>query len=55
MLQKNIELFAWAASNMLGIDPNIVCHHIAIKPDFKPVTLKSIKKVKTREKLFAKW
>jgi len=37
LLRKNIDFFAWQPSNMPGIDPNVVCHHLAVNPAVKPV------------------
>ncbi|GAU27461.1 hypothetical protein TSUD_161470 [Trifolium subterraneum] len=31
-LRENAELFAWSAAEMLGIDPEIVCHQLTIDP-----------------------
>ena len=35
--------FAWSAADMLGIDPKIACHKLAINPSFKPVQQKKRK------------
>lgn len=35
MLHKNIYLFEWVISDIPRIDSNIVCHHFAIKLEFK--------------------
>ena len=32
LLQRNSNLFAWALNNMLGINPRIICHKLAIDP-----------------------
>jgi len=37
LLQKNLDLFAWAPSNMPGIDPSIAYHHLDVNPTVKPV------------------
>ena len=36
-LRQNLDVFAWAHSNMEGIDPNIMSHHLNIDPSKKPV------------------
>ena len=38
ILRRNIDLFAWKPSDMPGIDPSIMCHHLALDPDVKPVS-----------------
>lgn len=32
-LSANIDIFAWCTTDMSGIDPEIICHRLAIKPD----------------------
>lgn len=32
LLKDNLDLFVWTPSNMLGIDPEVVCHHISLDP-----------------------
>ena len=32
--------FAWTYSNMLGLDPNLIMHHLSIAPGIKPVKQK---------------
>jgi len=32
MLRRNMNLFAWQPSDMLGIHPNIICHKLTISP-----------------------
>ncbi|GAU42011.1 hypothetical protein TSUD_236780 [Trifolium subterraneum] len=34
-LRKNIDLFAWSAKDMLGIDPNFICHRLAVNSNAK--------------------
>jgi len=31
-LRKNLDVFAWSANDMPGIDPNFICHRLAIYP-----------------------
>ncbi|KAM1011160.1 hypothetical protein ACFX13_047293 [Malus domestica] len=39
-LQQNTEVFAWSYKDMLGISPDIICHHLSIDPKTKPVRQK---------------
>ena len=32
LLQKNIDLFAWSIADMLGIDPEVISHHLKVDP-----------------------
>jgi hypothetical protein len=32
LLEKNVDLFAWSPSDMSGINPDICCHKLALKP-----------------------
>lgn len=32
VLYQNIDLFAWKSSDMPDIDPNVMCHHLALDP-----------------------
>ena len=36
-LTDNIDVFAWSPSDMPGIDPSVIAHHLSIKPEYKPV------------------
>ena len=38
ILKRNIDLFAWKPSDMLDIDPNVMCHHLALDPGVKLVS-----------------
>ena len=29
-LRKNIDVFAWSAYEALGVDPNLICHHLNV-------------------------
>ncbi|PNX67729.1 hypothetical protein L195_g063656, partial [Trifolium pratense] len=31
-LKRNVELFAWSAAEMPGIDPEVACHQLTIDP-----------------------
>ncbi|KAM2236788.1 hypothetical protein ACFX1S_012219 [Malus domestica] len=39
-LQENAEVFAWSYKDMPGISPDIICHHLSIDPNTKPVKQK---------------
>ncbi|XP_072074138.1 uncharacterized protein [Arachis hypogaea] len=40
VIQKNGELFVWTPADMLGIDPNIMSHHLVVRADAKPIAQK---------------
>nr|KYP57137.1 Retrovirus-related Pol polyprotein from transposon 17.6 [Cajanus cajan] len=40
VLQKNASAFAWHSSDMPGIDPDFMCHRLAIDPNSKAVIQK---------------
>ena len=35
-LRKNIDVFVWSAYEMLGVDPNFICHHLNVNPTAMP-------------------
>ncbi|XP_057719456.1 uncharacterized protein LOC130933865 [Arachis stenosperma] len=37
MIRANKDLFAWTPADMPGIDPQIISHHLAVKPEARPV------------------
>jgi len=37
VIEKNMDAFAWSASNMPGIDPDFLCHRLAMDPQVRPV------------------
>ncbi|PNX65335.1 hypothetical protein L195_g062546, partial [Trifolium pratense] len=37
-LRENADLFAWHASEMPGLDPNVACHQLTIDPTARAVT-----------------
>ncbi|XP_074327541.1 uncharacterized protein LOC141665455 [Apium graveolens] len=39
-LKANLDGFAWCHSYMVGIDPNVMCHHLNIDPEKKAVRQK---------------
>ncbi|XP_057425912.1 uncharacterized protein LOC130719305 [Lotus japonicus] len=38
LLGENLDLFAWSNKDMPGIDPNFICHRLALNPGAKTVT-----------------
>ncbi|XP_057418383.1 uncharacterized protein LOC130712571 [Lotus japonicus] len=38
LLGDNLDHFAWSHKNMPGIDPNFICHRMALNPGAKPIT-----------------
>ena len=36
-MQDNVNLFAWKAADMPGIDPKLMCHKLAVYPGSRPV------------------
>nr|KYP68742.1 Transposon Ty3-G Gag-Pol polyprotein [Cajanus cajan] len=38
LLTHNADLFAWTSADMPGIDPNFICHKLAIYKEAKPVS-----------------
>ena len=45
VLFKNIDLFAWSAADMPGIDPQIISHKLSICKEAKPIVQKKRKLV----------
>nr|XP_025611672.1 uncharacterized protein LOC112705026 [Arachis hypogaea] len=37
MIRANRDLFAWTPADMPGIDPKVISHHLAVKPEARPV------------------
>ncbi|KAG5010785.1 hypothetical protein JHK87_019300 [Glycine soja] len=37
VLKRNSNVFAWCSSDMLEIDPNFLCHKLALNPSTKPM------------------
>jgi len=42
-LSNNLDVFAWAPTNMPGIDPSIICHKLSIKADAKTANQKPMR------------
>ncbi|XP_072064486.1 uncharacterized protein [Arachis hypogaea] len=40
ILRQNVDLFAWTPADMPGIDPNVICHKLAINPSIWPIAKK---------------
>ncbi|XP_074327297.1 uncharacterized protein LOC141665218 [Apium graveolens] len=39
-LFKNLDIFAWSHSDMIGINPGVICHHLNIFPNYTGVRQK---------------
>jgi len=37
LIKEYIDVFTWSYEDMLGLDPQVVKHHLSIKSDAKPV------------------
>ncbi|XP_068504031.1 uncharacterized protein [Phaseolus vulgaris] len=37
VIARHLNAFAWSASDMLGIDPNFLCHRLIMDPQVRPV------------------
>ena len=37
VIERHLDAFAWSASDMPGIDPDFLCHHLAMDNQVKPV------------------
>ena len=37
VISHHLDAFAWSASDMPGIDPNFLCHHLTMDPKVRPV------------------
>ncbi|WP_368970938.1 hypothetical protein, partial [Bacillus cereus] len=37
LLVENMDLFAWSAKDLPGIDPEFICHKLALNPGAKPI------------------
>ncbi|KAH7847010.1 hypothetical protein Vadar_020735 [Vaccinium darrowii] len=40
-LKDHINVFAWTPQEMPGIDPEVICHHLNVDPQHKPVVQKA--------------
>ena len=37
VISRHLDAFAWSASDMPGIDPDFLCHHLTMDPKVRPV------------------
>jgi len=37
VISRHLDAFAWSASDMAGVDPNFLCHHLTMDPKVLPV------------------
>jgi len=37
VIERHLDAFAWSASDMPGIDPDFLCHRLAMDPQVRPV------------------
>jgi len=37
IISHHLDAFAWSASDMPGIDPDCLCHHLTMDPKVRPV------------------
>jgi len=37
VINRHLDAFAWSVSDMLGIDPDFLCHRLAMDPQVKPI------------------
>ncbi|RDX99388.1 hypothetical protein CR513_17563, partial [Mucuna pruriens] len=42
-LRRNVDVFAWSAKDMSGIDLNFMCHRLSVSPNAKPMAQKKRK------------
>ena len=35
-LKKNLEIFSWSMYEVLGVDPEFICHHLNVNPTITP-------------------
>ncbi|XP_072078073.1 uncharacterized protein [Arachis hypogaea] len=54
MIRANADLFAWTPADMPGIDPQLMSHHLAVKPEAKPVAQRKRKMSQERAEEVAK-
>ena len=36
LLRRNVDVFAWDAYEVPGLDPNFICHHLNVNPSIIP-------------------
>ena len=37
VIKRHLDAFAWSASDMPGIDPDFLCHHLTMDTQVRPV------------------
>ena len=37
VISRHLDAFAWSASDMPGIDPDFLCHHLAMDSQVRPI------------------
>jgi len=37
VISRHLDAFAWSASDMPGIDPDFLCHHLTMDPKVRPI------------------
>ena len=52
-LKNNIDVFAWLATDMPGVDPDVIIHKLKVDPQCKPVCQKKCDIRPTRQKVNA--
>ena len=43
LIRENFDMFAWIPTDMLGIDPKVICHRLDIDPKANPMAQKKRK------------
>ncbi|XP_025640845.1 uncharacterized protein [Arachis hypogaea] len=54
MIRANSDLFSWTPTGMPGIDPQLMSHHLAVKPEARPVAQRRRKMSQERAEEVAK-
>ncbi|XP_016166212.1 uncharacterized protein LOC107608937 [Arachis ipaensis] len=54
LIRTNGDLFAWTPADMPGIDPQLMSHHLAVKPEARPVAQRRRKMSQERAEEVAK-
>lgn len=36
VIKNNMDVFAWGPDEVGGVSPNLIMHHLAMKPDARP-------------------
>jgi len=43
VISRHLDAFAWSASDMSGIDPDFLCHRLAMDPQVRPIRQRRLK------------